>query len=127
MTGTADARALARALECFAEAAVALADVARGLSSEEPADDPPGLLTVDQTARRLGLGRTRIFDLMRSGQLASVRVGKSRRVPTTAVAAFIEVLESADDEGPASPAGPVASTSTPIAVSDSGDQRAVYQ
>ena len=48
----------------------------------------PLLLTVRQTARELGLSRSTIYALIGSGELASVKIGRSRRVPWEAVVAL---------------------------------------
>jgi excisionase family DNA binding protein len=44
----------------------------------------------------LGVGRSRVYDLMRTRQLTSVRIGKSRRVPVAAVHAYVERLAEQD-------------------------------
>jgi excisionase family DNA binding protein len=43
------------------------------------------LLTVPEVMTHLRLGRTTIYDLIRTGRLASVRIGQARRIPTHAV------------------------------------------
>jgi excisionase family DNA binding protein len=50
------------------------------------------LLTVDEAADRLGLGRTKVYDLLRRGQLTSVRIGTARRVPAVALEEYVERL-----------------------------------
>lgn len=52
----------------------------------------PLLITVEEAARRLAIGRTVAFELIASGRLRSVRVGRLRRVPVEAVAEFVESL-----------------------------------
>jgi excisionase family DNA binding protein len=47
-------------------------------------------------AQALGVGRSRVYDLMRTRQLLSVRIGKSRRVPVAAVHAYVERLTEQD-------------------------------
>jgi hypothetical protein len=50
---------------------------------------------VEATGVKLGgLGRTRVFDLIASGQLASVKIGRRRFVPDSAIAAYIERLKA---------------------------------
>ncbi len=44
-----------------------------------------GLERVTQAAKFLGVSRSFIYRLINSGQLASVKIGKSRRVPIRAV------------------------------------------
>lgn len=50
------------------------------------------LLTVEQAARRLGIGRTTVFRLIRTGELHSVRIGRARRVPAEALTGYIRTL-----------------------------------
>lgn len=50
------------------------------------------LLTPEEAGVVLGVGRSRVYDLMRTRQLPSVRIGKSRRVPAAAVQAFVDEL-----------------------------------
>ena len=39
------------------------------------------LLTVEEAAARLNLGRTSVFGLIKRGEIASVQIGRSRRIP----------------------------------------------
>jgi excisionase family DNA binding protein len=41
----------------------------------------------------LGIGRTKVYELMRSRALRSVKIGGLRRIPATALAEFIAHLE----------------------------------
>ncbi|MGI5438451.1 helix-turn-helix domain-containing protein [Streptomyces shenzhenensis] len=47
------------------------------------------LLTVPQVMARLQLGRSAVYDLLRTGQLASITLGRARRVPAHALTDFI--------------------------------------
>ncbi|WP_199578431.1 helix-turn-helix domain-containing protein [Streptomyces sp. CRB46] len=47
------------------------------------------LLTVPQVMARLQLGRSAVYDLLRSGQLASITLGRARRIPARALTDFI--------------------------------------
>ncbi|WP_432197268.1 helix-turn-helix domain-containing protein [Streptomyces sp. bgisy027] len=47
------------------------------------------LLTVPQVMERLQLGRTAVYDLLRTRQLASITLGRARRIPTHALTDFI--------------------------------------
>ena len=53
------------------------------------------LLTVEEVARALRIGRSRVFDLIKSGELASVKIGHSRRVSPDAVRDFARSLKVA--------------------------------
>jgi excisionase family DNA binding protein len=50
------------------------------------------LLTVPEAQELLSIGRTRLFQLIASGELKSVRIGSSRRIPLIALDEFIEGL-----------------------------------
>jgi len=47
------------------------------------------LLKVEEAALRLGIGRSKVYDLIASGELRSVRIGASRRLPVSEVKGFI--------------------------------------
>jgi excisionase family DNA binding protein len=44
-----------------------------------------GLMTVNEACEWLGFGRTRVYQLMSSGELVYVKIGNSRRVPKRAL------------------------------------------
>jgi excisionase family DNA binding protein len=50
------------------------------------------LLTPVEAARVLGIGRTKVYELMAAGVLGSVKIGAARRVPAAALADFVERL-----------------------------------
>ncbi len=50
------------------------------------------LLTVPEAAAVLRMSRAKLYELMRRGQVLSVLVGGSRRVPRTAVLAYVREL-----------------------------------
>jgi len=68
----------------------------RGGGSGEPASDPvpplhePLLLDSLGVARLLGIGRTKAFQLMASGDLPVVRIGRCVRVSRAAVDVWID-------------------------------------
>lgn len=43
------------------------------------------LLTVEEAAERLNIGRTKTYALVRSGEIESVLIGRLRRVPTSSI------------------------------------------
>ncbi|WP_405561361.1 helix-turn-helix domain-containing protein [Streptomyces sp. NBC_01180] len=47
------------------------------------------LLTVPEVMARLRLGRSTVYDLIRSRRLVSITVGRARRIPAEAVRDFI--------------------------------------
>lgn len=60
--------------------------------SREALDAPAPQLavTVEAAARALQVGRSAIYALIASGELASFRVGRSRRVPVAALESYID-------------------------------------
>ncbi|MGW0069024.1 helix-turn-helix domain-containing protein [Streptosporangium sandarakinum] len=56
-------------------------------------DLDPLLIRPEKAAELLGIGRTKVYALMRSGALRSVRVGGLRRIPRTALIEFVTCLE----------------------------------
>jgi excisionase family DNA binding protein len=64
----------------------------------EPAAPPARvLLTVEQAAERLGLGKTKTYSFVMSGELESVRIGRLRRVHVDAIAAIAARLVAAQN------------------------------
>jgi excisionase family DNA binding protein len=53
------------------------------------------LLKVEEAARRLRIGRTTCYGLIRSGELESVMVGTLRRVPADAIPEYVIRLRTA--------------------------------
>lgn len=61
----------------------------------------PILVTVERAAEMLAIGRTRMFALLRDGDIPSVLIGRSRRVPVAALEQYVAgltVVGSADDD-----------------------------
>jgi excisionase family DNA binding protein len=56
----------------------------------EVSDTLPVLLTVPQVMHETGFGRTFVYELIGSGKLRSLKVGKSRRVPADALREFVQ-------------------------------------
>jgi excisionase family DNA binding protein len=59
---------------------------------------PVLLVCPEDAARALGIGRTKVYELIRSGALRSVRVGGLRRVPVAALAEFVNGLKRRQHE-----------------------------
>ena len=63
------------------------------------------LLSPEEAASLLSLGRSKVYELMGDGRLASVRIDASRRVPMSALVEFVESLQATwnqlPDERPA--------------------------
>ncbi len=48
------------------------------------------LLTAEQASASLAICRTKVYELLRNGQLESIRIGASRRIPAAALAENVE-------------------------------------
>jgi excisionase family DNA binding protein len=59
-------------------------------------DSPVVLLTPEQAAEALGIGRWKLYDLLRQGRLRSMRIGSCRRISTEALREFVEDRERAE-------------------------------
>lgn len=58
------------------------------------------LLTIVDTARHLGISRSKVYELLADGELPSVRIGRTRRI---ALAALEEFIADHTDREPARP------------------------
>jgi len=61
----------------------------------------PLVLTVEEAAERLSVGRTVMYALMSSGAVESVRIGRLRRIPSDALVGFLDELRSRQRGGAA--------------------------
>lgn len=74
--------------------AAAVAELVQALRDELAADlareagGPDRLLSVDEAARALGIGRTALYGELQAGRCRSVKVGRRRLVPSSALAAY---------------------------------------
>lgn len=50
------------------------------------------LLRVDEAASRLQIRRSKLYQLLQSGELGSIRLGRARRIPTRLLEEYIERL-----------------------------------
>jgi excisionase family DNA binding protein len=50
------------------------------------------LLTVEEAAQRLRIGRTQMFALIKSGEILSVQIGRLRRIPLTSIEHYADAL-----------------------------------
>jgi excisionase family DNA binding protein len=75
--------------------------------SEEPMianarDNDRLLITVDEAARRLSIGRSHLYEYLLRGSLRSVHIGRSRRIASSDLQAFIDqLLQDSPDTSPA--------------------------
>jgi excisionase family DNA binding protein len=57
----------------------------------------PLLVTPEQAGITLSICRTRVYDLLRRGELESVQIGTSRRIPSAALSDYVQRLRGASD------------------------------
>ena len=50
------------------------------------------LLTAEEVAQLLGIGRTKVYELICTQRLASVKIGACRRVPADALRVYVAAL-----------------------------------
>jgi excisionase family DNA binding protein len=50
------------------------------------------LYTVEETAELFSVGRCKVYELVSSGELYSVKLGRSRRIPAIAIERYIAAL-----------------------------------
>ncbi|MFI6893970.1 helix-turn-helix domain-containing protein [Streptomyces sp. NPDC050256] len=55
-----------------------------------PLVSAPEVLTVPEVMRALRLSRFKVYDLIRSRELKSIKIGRCRRVPADALRTFID-------------------------------------
>lgn len=74
------------------------------------------LLTPEEAAEVLSIGRSKLYQLLAAGDLHSVTIGSSRRVPVEALRVFV-----ADIAGGAEREGTVGDGSTPSGAAQAAD------
>jgi excisionase family DNA binding protein len=67
------------------------------MSTQSIAPVTPLLLTPEEAADTLRVSRSKVYALIRSGALRSVKIGGSRRISATALSEFIEDLNAESD------------------------------
>ena len=70
------------------------------LNLPEPQTPEPLLLTVVEAGRLLSVGRTTVYELIQRGELQTVHIGRSVRIPVAAVTDFVERLRAVDGATP---------------------------
>jgi excisionase family DNA binding protein len=53
---------------------------------------PRMMYTVEGAALRLSMSRTRVYALIKSGEIKSIRIGRLRRVPEDALTDYVRTL-----------------------------------
>lgn len=103
---------------------------AEAAAPEHSADGAPDelLLTVEEAARRLRLGRTLVYRLISSGQLESVTVGRLRRIPAECLAEYVATLRRTRSSGATmAPAPPEQDAPGPQRSRNSNYRSTIYQ
>ncbi len=62
----------------------------------------PILLTPTEAARALGIGRSKLYELLQTGVLESVHIGACRRIPTDALTKLVSRLRGVEADAEAS-------------------------
>jgi len=73
--------------EAVAQLASVLLAAARA-NEPDPAG-PDRLLSVDEAARHLGIGRSAVYAELAAGRLRSLKIGRRRLVPSAAIAEYV--------------------------------------
>ncbi|MBA3852233.1 MAG: excisionase family DNA-binding protein [Chloroflexi bacterium] len=63
--------------------------LAAARANEPDAARPDRLLSVDEAAKLLGIGRSALYGELAAGRLRSVKVGRRRLVPSGAIAEYV--------------------------------------
>jgi excisionase family DNA binding protein len=56
------------------------------------------LLTVEEAAEVLSLGRTKVYELIAAGEIPTVKIGRARRVSAKALTVFVGRLDAGASE-----------------------------
>jgi excisionase family DNA binding protein len=74
---------------------------------EEVASLQRRLLPIEAVMAQLGVGRSVVFELIGTNQLRSVKIGRRRLIPQSAVDDFVANLIATSDSGASDPRGAV--------------------
>lgn len=72
-------------------------DVSQPVESESRATAVPVLLTVPEACERLRISRWMLYELIRSRQLTTVKLGSRRLVPLAGITALVDRLAAEAD------------------------------
>lgn len=61
----------------------------KAAETRPPESGPKLLLTVVEAAERLSIGRTLMYELVASGEVESIHLGRLHRIPSEALTAFV--------------------------------------
>jgi excisionase family DNA binding protein len=66
--------------------------------------DEPALVKIEAACKHLDVGRSKLYELIREGQLDAVKIGKSARVTTASLKRFVGSLPRSAGGSPIKPA-----------------------
>jgi excisionase family DNA binding protein len=66
--------------------------ISEGTGNSVNSDGVRVVLTIEEAARRLGIGRTTMYALVMSGEVRSVTIGRLRRVPAQCLDEYVAHL-----------------------------------
>lgn len=55
-------------------------------------------LTIEEAAERLGIGRTMMYSLVKSGEVESVTIGRLRRIPAECLTEYVQRLRTPHEQ-----------------------------
>lgn len=66
-------------------------------AAELPSLNTPLLYRVSEAAKLMAIGEAAVWDLIARGEIESLKIGQSRRIPRTAIERHIQRLTEGDD------------------------------
>ncbi|MEU4164881.1 helix-turn-helix domain-containing protein [Actinoplanes sp. NPDC026670] len=69
-----------------------------GEAAEIPTEPLRLVLTIEQAARRLGIGRTLMYSLVMDGEIESVTIGRLRRIPVECLTEYVTKLRASQHD-----------------------------
>ena len=76
------------------QAVAELADAIVAAVDDGPSPAPDRLLSINEAAEATSLGRSKVYSLISTGELRSLRIGRRRVIPASAVAEFIKAAQA---------------------------------
>lgn len=63
------------------------------------APPPPLLYTIPEAATALRISRTKLYELLSKNEIQSVHIGRSRKIPASALRSYVHRLQAEQEEG----------------------------
>lgn len=64
------------------------------MSPTNPSRDEPLLYTIPEAATALRISRTKLYELLDSGEVESIYIGRSRKIPAEGLRIFVDKLRA---------------------------------